>query len=127
MKKDFDKWNVLKKKINELNSKKHHPKEIWWSVWGLNIGFEEDGKGELFERPVLIIKVLSKNTCVVLPLTSSEEENKNRIDIGLIKGIRSKVILSQIKVIDTRRLTDLICILETDLFTKVKEAVKNMF
>ena len=127
MEKDFDTWNVLKKKINKLNSKRHHKKEIWWSVWGLNIGFEEDGKGTLFERPVLIIKVLSRSTCIVLPLTSSEGENKNRVDIGLVNDIRSKVILSQIKVIDTRRLTDRICILDACIFEKVKKAIRDMF
>ncbi len=127
MEKDFDRWNILKKKINRLNSKKHHKKEIWWSIWGLNIGFEEDGKGAFFERPVLIVKVLSRNTCIVLPLTSSEDENKNRVDIGLINEIKSKVVLSQIKVIDTRRLTDMVCILDPDIFLKVKEAIKNMF
>ncbi|MBC7981653.1 type II toxin-antitoxin system PemK/MazF family toxin [Candidatus Parcubacteria bacterium] len=127
MEKDFDTWNILKKKVNKLNSKTHHKKQIWWSIWGLNIGFEEDGKGEFFERPVLVIKVLSRNTCIVLPLTSSEDKNSNRVDIGLINGIKSKVILSQIKVIDTRRLTDKVCVLDVDVFTKVKEAVKNMF
>lgn len=127
MKKDFDKWNDLKKKINELDSKRYHKREIWWSIWGLNIGFEEDGKGVFFERPILIIKVLSKNTCIVLPLTSSKDDNQNRIDIGLINNIKSKVILSQIKVIDTRRLTDKITTLDIEMFIKVKKAIKNMF
>jgi mRNA-degrading endonuclease toxin of MazEF toxin-antitoxin module len=127
MEKDFDKWNILKKKINKLESKSFHAKEIWWSIWGLNIGFEEDGKGIFFQRPVLIIKTLSLNTCIVLPLTSSKYENINRLDIGLIKNIRSKVILSQIKVIDTRRLTEKICILDSEIFTQIRKAIRDMF
>ena len=55
--KDFDSWNRIKKKTHG-SSRVKYPKEgsVWWCKLGLNIGDEEDGKGDYFERPVLILK-----------------------------------------------------------------------
>lgn len=125
--KNFDEWNEIKKKVDLYNSKKYHPKEIWWSFWGLNVGFEESGSYNYFKRPVLIPKTLSPNTCIVVPLTTSRDNNKNRIDIGLIENKNAKAIISQLKVIDTRRLTTKICVLDDENFSKIREAVKNLF
>lgn len=33
-----------------------YEREIWWCSLGVNIGFEQDGTNDLFERPVLVIK-----------------------------------------------------------------------
>lgn len=39
-------------------------KEIWWAALGKNVGYETDGKHELFERPVLILNKYSKDIWV---------------------------------------------------------------
>ena len=59
--KDFDKWNIEKKKI-DYNIKNILPKkrEIWWLSIGLNVGVEEDGKNNNFEQPILVMKVFNK-------------------------------------------------------------------
>jgi hypothetical protein len=53
----FDNWNHLKK---EANSKKtmigFNQFEIVFMKVGKNIGFEQDGKGNEFLRPVLVYK-----------------------------------------------------------------------
>jgi hypothetical protein len=56
--KDFDGWNNVKKKVDTHNTSSLYFKEreIWWASTGVNIGSESDGKNELFERPVLILK-----------------------------------------------------------------------
>lgn len=53
-------WSWLSLKIH-LHSSQEQPvyfreREIWWCSVGINIGDEEDGKNNLFERPVLILK-----------------------------------------------------------------------
>ena len=57
MKKDFDNWNNIKKK---LDKREKYPsfkeREIWWTNIGLNVGDEECGKGEKSVRPILIVK-----------------------------------------------------------------------
>jgi hypothetical protein len=62
MLKDYRKWSPVKAIIHNSGS---HPlgykeREVWWCSVGENIGFEEDGKNELFNRPVLILKIFSK-------------------------------------------------------------------
>ena len=70
----YDLWNE-QKKVLAVTQKKILFKEgdIWWCSLGLNIGTESYGKGETFRRPVLIIKKLSGDACITLPLTSKQK------------------------------------------------------
>lgn len=46
--KDFDKWNKIKKRLNaNIDSSNPFPKErwVWLCVVGVNVGFEQDGRG----------------------------------------------------------------------------------
>jgi len=56
MLKDYKNWHVIKDQINALDSEKifYNENEIWWCHIGLNVGIEQDGKGEKYMRPVLI-------------------------------------------------------------------------
>jgi len=80
----------------------------------MNIGYEVDGKHELFERPVLILKKYSKDMCFVLPLTTQIknpkpwyqvivkiEEEINAVNISQGRVISSKRLLRKIIVLDT--------------------------
>ena len=51
--KNFDKWNELKKKLHISEKAKDfyfREREIWWCSLGVNIGFEQDGKNDLFDK-----------------------------------------------------------------------------
>jgi hypothetical protein len=57
MKKDFWKWHSKKEEIDEKDTRIFfHEREIWFAHLGANVGFEQDGKGENFGRPVLIFR-----------------------------------------------------------------------
>lgn len=128
MKKDFDDWNVRKKIIHDISVTKHYkPREVWWSVLGVNIGTEQDGGGRSYERPVLILRGFGRNTCLVLPLTTSMKVHPMRICIGHIAGKPASVILSQMKVIDVRRLVEKICFLDKKIFENIRKSVRNLF
>jgi mRNA interferase MazF len=63
--KNFDAWNGLKK-IQDAKDRLAQPifcreRDISWISLGLNIGDEEDGKGDFFERPVLVVKKFNNN------------------------------------------------------------------
>ena len=47
-----------------------HEREVWWCSLGANIGFEQDGGGEDFERPVVILKKFNLDACLIVPLTA---------------------------------------------------------
>ncbi len=124
--KDFDKWNAEKIRIENYSLHKYyHPRDIWCCSLGVNTGNEQDGKNKGFQRPVLILKAWSKETCLTIPLTTSLKLNKYRIPIGLVKNKESKVIISQLKTIDTKRLVNKITVLDTEIFKHIRKSVKE--
>src|SRR6185369_9821330 len=78
MEKDFDVWNEEKKKISAKagNDFMFCEREIWWCSIGLNIGDEEDGKNEFFERPVLVVRKFNKDIAWVVPMTTVVKNNQ---------------------------------------------------
>ena len=127
MKKDFDNWNEKKKKIHENKKAPFcHERELWWCSLGVNIGFEQDGSEEEGNRPVLILKGLSRQTCVAIPLTTSISEHPLRPSIGLVEDKQAHALLSQIRVVDTRRLVRKIGQLDKNIFEKIRKTAKDM-
>lgn len=101
--KEFDLWNEKKKEIEQSAVQRLcHEREVWWCALGVNIGSEQDGKNELFERPVLILKRYNKDLILILPITSTEKDNVYYVKINSVMA--SSVILSQIRAIDSKRL-----------------------
>lgn len=73
--KDFDGWIRVKESLHfEGTFRSIKEGEIWWCSVGENVGVEINGKQELFLRPVLIMKKLSKFGFMVIPLTSKKHE-----------------------------------------------------
>lgn len=125
--KDFDKWNSEKKRIHGgEDNKLYHERELWWCSLGLNIGFEQDGSGNEHQRPVLILKAMSRHTCYVVPLSTSTKVHKLRIPIGLVDGKQAVALISQIRLIDTKRLVNKIDFLDKEMFATVRKTVKGL-
>jgi mRNA interferase MazF len=100
--KDFNEWNENKKATNLLERIKVKPGQIYWARLGLNIGFEQDGKGENYRRPILIIKKFSAEIILGIPLSTKIKEGswyKNFV----FQGVKRVLILSQAKVFDVKR------------------------
>ena len=58
--KDYQEWMPIKATINnELRRPTYRDGDIFWVCIGENVGFEQDGKGSLFARPVLVLKKFS--------------------------------------------------------------------
>jgi len=125
MEKEYDNWNKLKKDLSTKKSSVFfHEREIWFCSLGKNIGYEEDGKNELFERPVLILKVFNKDIIQVAPLTSKNKSDKNHIEINYQER-NGSVILSQIKTISTKRLSRKLCRITKKQFEKVLDEFRK--
>jgi len=59
---NYDKWNTIKKETNkEKKYRIFKEKEIFYLKMGENIGFEQNGKGEDFVRPIIILKKFNKD------------------------------------------------------------------
>lgn len=127
MLKDFDKWNNKKKRINQKETSLNHfvnEREIWWCSLGLNIGYEQDGKNEEFERPVLVIKKFNREIVWIVPLTTIAKDNKFHYKLNSNKSF---VILSQIRLISTKRLIRRAEKIAEIEFKEIVEKIKNFF
>jgi mRNA interferase MazF len=127
--KDFDQWNEDKKKTDQKRFRRYYkPREIWWCRLGVNVGYEQDGTGEEFDRPVLILRRFNKNVCFIAPLTTSPKENKYLIPVGKINNKEAQVIISQIRLIDVKRLVEKRTErLDKKLFKTIRKAIKKLF
>ncbi len=127
MNKDFDNWNERKKEIDKQGSSfRYCEQDLWWCNIGINIGFEQDGVGVDCRRPVLILKDLGRSTCFVVPLTTSNHVHKFRICIGIVGNEKSYAIISQLRVIDTKRLIKKIGSLDKVLFDHIRKTIKDI-
>jgi len=126
-KKDFDKWNEKKKYIDQKEISGgmfFNEREIWWGSLGLNIGYEQDGKNENFERPLLIIRKFNRDIVWVLPLTTIAKNNKFHYKL---KSSGSFVILSQVRLLSTKRLLRLVETINENEFNEIITKTKELF
>lgn len=129
MKKDFKKWHSKKILVNEIkNTPFFHEREIWFCFLGANVGFEQDGKGEDFLRPVLIVRKFSKETFWAIPLTKTKKKDRPYYySFSFVKEIESVAVLSQLRLIDARRLSYMIGEIKVSDFRKLIEKLKELF
>ncbi len=73
--KKFDEWNEVKKKIESKKSVYTKEGEIYYASLGENIGFEQNGKGDIFLRPIVVYKKFGKDSILAMPL-STRVKNK---------------------------------------------------
>ena len=123
MNKNFDKWNNRKKEINDTVFNSYvHAREVWWCSIGVNVGDEEDGKNDLFERPVLIVKKFNQRIVLVVPLTTKTKDNYYYFTFTY-DDKKFAAILSQIRLISTNRLTRRIQTINEGLFEQIRQAI----
>lgn len=126
MGKDFDKWNEKKKRLHATT---HRPvfvsqREIWWCSLGVNVGREQDGRGDNFERPVVVLRRMSPDTFMALPLSSKKrlEKFQSPITHGEIYGF---ALLDQIRVLDSKRLRRKVGTISRDEFEEIENRLRE--
>ena len=127
MEKDFDGWNERKKQTNTERPRFYRIREMWWCQLGINVGTEQDGNGDNFLRPVIILRGFGPDACLVVPLTTSVREHLLRISVGVIEGEPARANLSQIRAIDTRRFVERIGLLQDEVFREIRKTVRGLF
>lgn len=127
MDRDFDSWNIHKKDIHKSSKNRFYkPREIRWCFLGVNVGCEENGKGERYQRPVLIVKGFNRHVCWVVPLSTTQKRNEYLIDIGQVADKKSAAIISHLRLIDMKRLGDKTGILGKEKFEIVKKSIRDL-
>lgn len=126
--KDFGGWIKLKEQINEGGNRppSYKERQIWWMSVGVNIGFEEDGKGTQYSRPVLIVKGFNKELFWGIPLSTTKNRGKYYHEF-FVEGTLSVALLSQLRAYDTLRLKRKIGMIDQKDFADVIKRMKQLF
>jgi len=128
----FNEWNEVKKKAQDNQRKLGiKPRDIFWAKIGQNIGSEEYGKNNNFARPVIIIRKLTHDLFIGIPLTSTLKDNDyfhsfeytNKSN-GLTKN--SAMIL-QVRTFSIKRLMNKTGVISKEDFEVVIEKSKGLF
>lgn len=129
MKKDFQNWHQRKTAIEHKAEPRvfFHEREVWWCSIGLNIGFEQDGRGERFSRPVLVFKKFNKEVFWALPLSTKIKTGKFYAPVHLGDGMARVAIISQIRLIDAKRLIVKVGSIAENNYAEIQKAVINLY
>ena len=124
--KNFDGWNEKKKAVHDRRDTERlffRAHEIWWAHLGVNVGYEQDGTGPDFERPVVVLKKYNAQVFLAVPLSTTAKVGPYYFDVGLVAGKNAKAIISQIRLLDRNRLINHIGTLEPQIFDALLDAV----
>lgn len=125
--KDYSDWHRVKSVLN--NSKERvnfHDREIWFATLGSNVGSEQDGRGKKYLRPVVIIRKFNSEVCLVVPLTKTQKSGMHYYPFSYQEGCISTAILSQIRLVDSKRLMYKSGNIEKSDFNALKQKLRQL-
>ncbi len=127
MVKDFTEWHGVKTRIDAKDKAlpSIRQREIWWCSIGVNVGHEEDGKGDVYSRPVLIVRKFNTHVFLGVPLTTRMKDGWHHHRIHF-HGKEQCLMITQIRLFDTKRLTTKLGKLSRVQFDAVRAALKDM-
>lgn len=123
----FAYWTKAKIHIH-VSDIKNFPRErqIWWASLGQNIGVEVNGKNEMFERPVLVVKRYNDQFSLVVPVSSKVKEGKYYFPFINHQGEQNVIILSQLRAISNKRFIRKIGKLNSMDYGRIKVQLKEL-
>ncbi len=126
--KKYNEWNEIKKSISNQDKRLiFKVREVFWIKVGQNVGYETDGKGENFLRPVLVLRKFSKDTFLGIPLTTSKKDDMFHYEFILNSNNKVNYAnLSQIKLFDAKRVENKLGTISIDDFEKLKGKLKKL-
>ncbi len=123
---ELERWNKVKQAVDRKTGDVFFKeREVWWTSLGQNIGHEENGKNEHFERPVLILKVVSQYLLIGVPLTSKNRGQYYKLYVGENNTIQQYAIWTQIRVLSSKRLIRKECTVRYEYFQQLRAIIKS--
>ncbi|MCK5022049.1 MAG: type II toxin-antitoxin system PemK/MazF family toxin [Candidatus Pacebacteria bacterium] len=124
--KDFDKWNQLKKIIEEKDKNIFYKeRDIFYVQLGKNIGYEQNGKNTDFARPVIILKKFNNDIFLCIPLTTKPKNNQFHFRF-IFNNKENGAILSQIRLLDAKRLVNKKGVISNPDFKGLKRKISKL-
>jgi mRNA interferase MazF len=125
--KQYDVWNEVKK-VTNLNEKNIYFKErdIFWIKLGENIGYEQNGKGDKFQRPVIVVKKYTSDMFLGVPLSTTLREGTFFFQFNFIENETSTALLVQNRLFSNKRFIKKIGKIKEDDFEKLKIKLRDL-
>ncbi len=130
----YNKWNDLKKSLSKKEKLiSFKDRDIFYMNMGENLGFEQNGKGEGFVRPVIVFKKFNRNMFLGVPISSQVKEGSYFFKFEFDK--RSKngkqlskniAILVQLRLYSNKRLLNKIGVMDKESFEKMSKELKRL-
>ena len=125
MKKDCANWNIKKIEVHHEKIRPFfHEREIWFCSLGVNVGFEQDG-GEGFLRPVVVVKKFNNDIAWCVPLTTRQKQGQYYVEVFINKK-KGNAILSQLRLVDGKRLYYKVGDLDEAVFEEIKRKIRQL-
>jgi len=125
--KQFDEWNKIKKETeDEKVPVFFKERDIFWVRVGENIGYEQNGKGDEFQRPVIIVKKYSPQMFLGIPLSTTHRDGSFFYPFSFAEDKSSTALLIQHKLFSSKRLMKKIGKISTNDFGQLKEKLVEL-
>ena len=95
------------------------------SSFGQNIGFEQNGSGDNFARPIMIIKKFNNHMFWVVPLSTKQKEYDFYFNYLDPNGLKVSAILAQMKLLSIKRLKRKLYDSDNVLLQDIKTRLKS--
>ena len=125
--KRFGEWIELKEKLhNTARLPRILEGEVWWCAFGENVGVEINGKHEVFSRPVVVLKKLSKFGFMGVPLTSQEKQGSWYVEFEF-QDKKEYAAICQARVMSVSRLYSKIGRMPESDLAKIKKGFIKLY
>lgn len=126
-KKDFHEWIEVKSDLHFAGVFRDVKEgDIWWCSMGENVGVEINGKQELFLRPVLVLRKLSRLGFMGIPLTSQFHEGLWYVAFEF-KHKKQYAVLAQARVLSVYRLCRKMGTVPNSDLSLVREGFRKLY
>jgi len=126
MQKDFGAWNGKKSQVDEKVRPFFREREIWFIALGVNVGVEQDGRGVDFLRPAVVFRKFNSESFWAIPLTRAKKSGAFYFSFSFESGSMSAANLSQLRLVDSRRLAYSVGEMSEEDFSALKERLKAL-
>ena len=124
MNKDFQAWSLAKASLDTQQAPKllYKEREVWWMKTGFNVGSESNGSKDTYSRPVLIVKGFSATIFWGIPLSNTPNRGEYIVPV-VVNGQERAALLSQMRVLDTRRIGSKISMITEEEMSTIKSVI----
>lgn len=126
--KEYDRWNEIKKALQSSgNIPNYFPREgeVWMSSIGKNVGYEQNGSGDNFSRPLLVVKKFNNHMFWCVPLSTKQKKFDFYFNFTDPNGEKVSAILAQMKLVSVKRLIRKIYHLLPDSLLQIRTRLRD--